>query len=447
MKLQDLMARFLLVFWAALATAGTSAAADSAVRSSDRPVDCEVGYYRLPGGGGVDLGPAADDKLRWRRPDGTSGLLTPSGERGWTSTLGWTGRPDGVQVDTRSCAKGHIIFKGQKAQRAPFVVVESRFASGDATLAGRLVLPPGRARVPVVVLVHGSEDFSALRFYALQRLLPAVGVGAFVYDKRGTGSSSGTFTHDISQLAGDAAAALSEVRRLTGPRLGRVGFYGTSQGGWTAPRAATLTRADFVMVGYGLAIKPIEQDQEALALDMTRHGFGPEETAKALEIGKAAEVILRSGFQAGYQELAALLASYRSEPWFPFVRGNLTRLMMETPEATIRQIGPVAFNGVQPDYDPMPVLETLKVPQLWILGGEDIDAPHGETLRRLKKLKQEGHPISVVVYPHVEHGLYAFEEVDGNRLATRQPVSLLELLKDFAATGRVKTSYRELPVD
>jgi alpha-beta hydrolase superfamily lysophospholipase len=81
------------------------------------------------------------------------------------------------------------------------------------------------------VLVHGSEDTSALHSYALQRLLPAMGVGVFVYDKRGTGASSGVFTHDIEQLAEDAAAALAEARRLSGRRLGRVGFYGTSQGG------------------------------------------------------------------------------------------------------------------------------------------------------------------------------------------------------------------------
>jgi uncharacterized protein len=118
------------------------------------------------------------------------------------------------------------------------------------------------------------------------------------------------------------------------------------------------------MVGYGLAIKPIDQDREALALDMTRHGFGPKETAKALEIGKAAETILRSGFQSGYRELAALRETYRNEPWLPCVRGNVTRLMIETPEATLREIGPAAFNGIRPDHDPMPCSRHWKRPAL-----------------------------------------------------------------------------------
>jgi len=419
---------------------------DAGAEPAGRDLACAVGYYRLPGGGGVDLGYAGTGELRWRRTDGTSGLLAPSGEHGWTSTFGWTGRADGVQVDTQTCARGEITFDGKPGRRVLFPLTDTRFASGGTSLVGRLVLPTGKERVPVVVLVHGSEDSSALRFYALQRLLPALGVGVFVYDKRGTGESSGIFTHDLHQLAEDAAAALGEARRLSGRSLGRIGFYGTSQGGWTAPRAATLTAADFVMVGYGLAVSPLDEDREAIALDMTRHGFGPEETAKALDIGKAAERIVRSGFQSGYQELAALRETYRDEPWLPYVRGNVTRLMIEMPEATLRNIGPTAFHGIRPDYDPMPVLNKLEVRQLWILGGQDIDAPYAETFRRLRKLQADGRPVSIAVYPHVEHGLYAFEEVGGERLSTRQPASLLALLKDFARTGRLKKSYGDADI-
>jgi pimeloyl-ACP methyl ester carboxylesterase len=416
------------------------------VERANRDLDCAVGFYRLPGGDGVDLNYAGEGELRWRRTDGTSGLLTPSGEEAWTSTLGWTGREDGVRVDTRPCARGYIRVNGQTGRRVQFTTTDTRFDRAGIKLAGRLVLPPGRDRVPVVVLVHGSEDSSALRFYALQRLLPALGVGAFVYDKRGTGASTGIFTHDLKVLAEDAAAALTEARQLSGDRLGRIGFYGTSQGGWTAPRAATLAAPDFVIVGYGLAVSPIDQDREALAWDMRRHGFGAEETAKALEIGKAAEAILRSGFQSGYEALAAVRDRYQGEPWLPHVRGNVTRLMLELPEETLREMGPKALNGAMLDYDPMPVLKQLDVPQLWILGGQDIDAPPAETRRRLTELTMRGKPISVAVYPEVEHGLYAFEEAKGERLSTRQPASLLPMLVDFAREGRTNAPYEDADI-
>ncbi|MDT9165953.1 alpha/beta hydrolase, partial [Escherichia coli] len=80
-----------------------------------------------------------------------------------------------------------------EGRRIDFDVAETRFDSAGAALAGRLVMPKGSGAAPIVVLLHGSERDSAMRFNALQRLLPARGVGVFVYDKRGTGASSGSY--------------------------------------------------------------------------------------------------------------------------------------------------------------------------------------------------------------------------------------------------------------
>src|SRR5690606_13154984 len=138
----------------------------------------------------------------------------PAPDGGWTSTLGWTGRPDGHRVELDACADARLRFDGVAGERIAFDTRETRFAVQGATLAGRLVLPPGDAPVPVVVLVHGSERSSARDDYALQRLFPSAGIGAFVYDKRGTGASGGHYTHDYLVLATDAIAATREARRL-----------------------------------------------------------------------------------------------------------------------------------------------------------------------------------------------------------------------------------------
>lgn len=408
---------------------------------------CAPSLYQLSDGAAVDIAPSEGDHLRWRRPDGTTGLLSLRADGLWSSTLGWTSRDDGKIVDLSACSRGEIKFAGMQGHRMALDTREIRFSSGNVQLAGRLVLPSGDAAVPIVVLVHGSENSSARRNYALQRLLPAQGVGVFVYDKRGTGDSKGVFTHDLQQLAADAKAALDTARKSAGPRAGRVGYYGTSQGGWTAPLAATLGHADFVIVGYGLAVSPLQEDREALELDMMRHGFGAAETAKALEIGAAVETIVRHNFQSGYDALRLVVDKYRNEPWFRFVRGNVTGIVVHTPEAQLREKGPSLFPGINIDYDPMPVLQTLRTPQLWILGGEDIDAPYRETYRRLTALKKDGRPISIVVYPHVEHGLYAFEVSGEERLSTEQPKTLQRLLTDFARTQTIGSVYGDAQVD
>src|SRR5690606_34454026 len=224
--------------------------------------------------------------------------------------------------------------------------IDTRFDVQGATLAGRLVLPPGDGPVPVVVLVHGAERNSARDDYALQRLFPAAGIGAFVYDKRGTGASTGRYSHDYLTLATDAIAATREARRLAGPRAGRVGYQAGSQGGWVAPLAARIEPVDFVVVGFGLAVSPREEDREAIAFDMQRHGHGPEVMAKAMEIADATAAVLLSGFREGYDRLDAVKAKYAREPWFEDVHGNITFFLLETPAATLREQGPSLAPGI-----------------------------------------------------------------------------------------------------
>ncbi|MBC7989081.1 MAG: alpha/beta hydrolase [Luteimonas sp.] len=404
--------------------------------------DCHAGSYRLSDGTEVDIGNADDGKLRWRRKDGTTGLLAHSPEGSWRSTLGWTDRADGVGVAFADCSKGTLTFAGLEGRKLEFDVTETRFKGAGVTLAGRLTLPPGRGRVPIVVLIHGSENFSALDYYSLQRQFASEGIGVFAYDKRGTGASEGRYSQDYLVLATDAIAATREAKRLAGPRAGRVGYQGGSQGGWVAPLAARIELVDFVIVGFGLAVSPLDEDREAIAFDMERQGYGAEEKAKAMEVADATATIVLSNFREGYEQLEAVKKKYAAEPWFKHVHGNFSFYLLETPEAVVRDQGPLLLAGVPAQYDPMPVLQNLDVPQLWILGEQDTDAPFAETRRRLSHLKSKGRPITVATYPGADHGIYEFElDKDGKRVSTRNPDGYFRMMRDFIIDGRLKSRY------
>ncbi len=218
------------------------------------------------------------------------------------------------------------------------------------------------------------------RIYSLQRQFASVGIGVFAYDKRGTGVSGGRYSQNYLMLATDAIHAMREAKRLAGDRAGRIGYQGGSQGGWVAPLAARIEPVDFVIVSFGLAVSPLDEDREAIEFDMERGGFGPEIKAKALEIGDATAQIVVSNFTEGYEQLAAVKRKYGNEPWFKSVRGNITWYLLAESEETIRKDGPRLLEGVPAQYDPMPVLTNLDVPQLWILGAQDRDAPPVETI-------------------------------------------------------------------
>jgi uncharacterized protein len=319
--------------------------------------------------------------------------------------------------------------------------MDTEFNGDGVRLAGRLVLPKNIDQTAIVVLVHGCETDSARDFYALQRLLPAGGVGAFVYDKRGTGASGGKYTQDFSLLADDAAAAMREARRLAGPRAGRVGYQGTSEGGWVAPLAATRANVDFVIVGFGLAFSIIDEDQQEIALEM-RLGHTSEEIARAEEVASAAEAVFESGVTKGFENFDTVRAKYRSEPWYKDLHGNYTYLILPFSEAELREKGKAYVFGTPFRYDPMPTLRALTAPQLWILGEDDLEAPSAPTASRLKELAAQGRPITLAVFTHAEHGIYEFETApDGEREDTRNADGYFALMRDFARDGRLKGPY------
>ena len=417
-------------------------AAPSMARAGDTP-DCHIGSYRLADGNVVDIAPSDGDTLRWRQFDGATGRLHQGADGSWKSTHGWTDRADGIVVSFSDCHTGQIAFGDVSGQRIALEVTETIFKSHDTALAGRLVMPPGKKRVPIVILIHGSEDDSALTYQYLQRLLPAEGVGVFVYDKRGTGKSGGHYTQDYSLLADDAVAALRKARQLAGPRVSRIGYQGGSQAGWVAPIAANRASVDFVIVCFGLAVNVIDEDQEAVELQMREKGYPPEVIAKALEVASAAEAVFEDDFKGDFAKLDDMRAKYGSAPWYKDVHGDYAFFVLQhSDDAELRALAP-QFDWHTPfHYDPMPALRADKVPQLWILGGEDYEAPSAETSRRVKSLMGDGLPFALAYYPSAEHGITLFETAaDGSRVSTRYAPGYFRMIRDFARDGRLRGSY------
>jgi uncharacterized protein len=405
--------------------------------------NCHVGIYRLSDGTTVDIGHSDDDTLRWRRFDGATGHLTRVGDGPWKSTLGWTARPDDKGVGLSGCAEGRISFEGLQGHRLGLDVRETTFTSHGVTLAGRLLLPKGATTVPIVVLVHGAEHESARDFNPLQRILPAEGVGSFVYDKRGTGASGGDYSQDFNLLADDLVAAMREAKRLAGSRAGRIGYQGGSQAGWVIPIAVNRERVDFAIVCFGLAVSVIDEDQQEVQIEMREKGHSPMEVASALQVASAAETVIASGFTRGFREFDAIRALYKDAPWYKDLHGNYTYMLLPYSEAELRAMAPKFAWGTPFYYDPMPALRSDTTSQLWILGTEDYEAPSLETSYRIKSLIADGRPFTLAVYPGAEHGMTLFETdpASGERLSTRYAPRYFAMIRDYARNGRLHGAY------
>ena len=430
---------------AVIALAGLGPAACSPAAKLTDQQTCQTGIYRLADGHALDLAPSGDGALRWRMDNGRSGLL--SAKRNWSSTLGWTGQPDGVSVRLPPCGGREIAFTDKDAppvtgRRIVLQTQETTFRSGDVTLHGKLVMPMGGGPAPIVVDVHGSEKDAATVFDFDQRMVPAEGIGMFVYDKRGTGGSTGKYTQDFQTLAQDAAAAAGAARRLAGGRLLRIGFSGGSQGGWVAPLAATLTPVDFVIVGYGLAGSPGEENTDQTVLELKRKGYGPDVLAQAAEVAEAANGVLAARFRGGFKQLDAVKSRYGGRPWFKALRGQYTGELVRYPTWVLQLVGPMFDVGTPAAYDAVPVLRRVKAPMLWVLADDDTMAPNATTRQRLAGLIAEGAKISVLAFPATDHGIMQFVTTpEGERKMTRYPDGYFRTTADWARTGALSPPY------
>ena len=406
---------------------------------------CHAGAFRLAGGQLVTIGPTSDGSLRYRLLNGVVGRLYPQNDGSHAGGPGWASKPPPVVATLRGeCGSERVRFRapGVPEQTAIRVATASKttiFRSGDLSLRGRLVMPLGKGKVPLVVLVHGSEDTSAVDLELEQYWLPARGIAVFVYDKRGTGQSQGKYTQDFHVLSGDAVAALREGKRLLGKRAGPAGFWGSSQGGWVAPLAAQKGKADFVVVAYGLAQTPLDEDREQVFDNLRRSGYGPDVLAKAREITDATGAVVASRFTSGFEALDAVKAKYANEPWVKAITGEFTGILLSASTETIKEVGPSRDRATSWTFDPLPVLRSLDIPMLWVLAGEDVEAPSATTLGILKAMQPAEPELDIALFPNTDHGIVRFTEDGGKRervgLAPSYQTLVLHWLKTYRLRG------------
>ena len=409
---------------------------------------CYAGLYRDSSGASLILSHATDGNLRYMFLDGRTGLLRPSRPGVLTAGPGWNGaEPEIARLVVDTCDAPQISFALEgvetKWTRVALQRRATQFTSLGDTITADLLLPPDAGPSPLVVFVHGSESQSAREHASYPYVLAAAGFGVFVYDKRGTGTSGGTYTQNFYVLAQDAAAAVREARRMAGARASSVGLFGGSQGGWVAPRAATQADVDFVVVAFGLLGSPLEEDAWEIRYELMRHGFGEAEIARAKEVTDATEGVLLSGFSEGYGRVRELRQRYGAEPWFPLVVGEYSGEILRRSEQELRQSGRAELDnlGIHWQYDAVGTVAKVSSRQVWLLACEDSEAPSAPTFARLADLRAAGKDVEIVLFPGTDHGVTEFvESNDGARVRTRFAEGYFSAAID-AVRGRLEPRY------
>jgi uncharacterized protein len=392
---------------------------------------CNQGAYASDRGDYVVVVPLPDSQAPGQR------YLFRDGRRGSTAD-------DNAPL---TCATDAVTIKksdgsSERWKQLALRTTDARFTSVETELAGRLIEPIGAGERPLVVMVHGSERTAALNSpYAYS--LAAQGITVFVYDKRGTGGSEGEYTQNFELLAADAAAALARAKTLTVGRVSRAGYFGGSQGGWVAPLAASHSAADFVAIGFGLVASPIEEDREQMVSEVRALGLDAPAFELIDQLSAATSRLVLSGFSQGYDELAKVRRELAQRPWSKRIHGEYSGAILRLSDDELRRFGRARFDNVELmwDYDAIAALKRVNLPVLWVLAGEDREAPIDTTRAALLQLKKAGQPIDIYLFPDTDHGMMEFvTNPDGSRKITRITDGYLRLLGDWIK-GHVAGKY------
>jgi pimeloyl-ACP methyl ester carboxylesterase len=280
-----------------------------------------------------------------------------------------------------------------------------RFANGNITLAGTLVLPAGSARHPAVVLFHGSgpqrRDLFTARWFA------AHGIAALAYDKRGVGESTGDFrAGPFMDVCDDGLAAIQYLKSRKEIDPAHIGAWGLSQGGWLGPLAASRSPdISFVIAVSGPGVSPGEQMIFYYAKELEARGLSQREVDEATALRR--DVWNYIFTRTGYERARAEIDQARKKPWYGEVKSQQDNLFdkLETP-SDLDKPNLIRFRR-EMTYDPLPALRALRVPALFIFGDQDRLVPVEKSVAIIREiLTQSGaKDFTIRVLHNADHGM------------------------------------------
>lgn len=433
-----------LFFGTVALVAAAAPVAAHAESYAEPPQACYSGAYRFANGGFVVVSPSDEGALRYRVTDARIGRLYPGDDKHFSGGPGWAARePRIAEATFDGCSEDRLQFRLKDgpagvARRVPVTKKTGTFSSIGNTLYGELFTPAKPQAL--VVLVFGSGQDSAVTYNYVQHLLPLYDVAVFVYDKRGTGRSNGRFTVDFSELADDALAAVAYARKLLDMPGVPVGLMGESQGGWIAPLAAVRAPADFVVVSYGLAISPLDEDRYEVSGELRAKGYDDSVIARGQELTSITGRIMLSRFTDGLDDLRKFKAAHADEKWLREVEGDFTGPLLRSPDEQFTELrAALGFDAIL-DYDAQAALRRVRVPMLWIVAGKDTEAPSAPTLEFLRALQPAPPQLDIAVFPNADHGILEEGEERGQPYA-RQSAGYFDLLAHWLRTRKLEGKF------
>lgn len=270
--------------------------------------------------------------------------------------------------------------------------------SPDVQLAATLTRPRGPGPFPAVVLIGGNgpqnrdETYAGHRpFLLLADRLSREGIAVLRYDKRGVGSSSGSYARATGvDFTRDAVAAFVWLSRRSDIAADRIGILGLSEGGLIASEvAAQERRAAFLVLMSAPGVRGnrlmIEQERQ----DAIQAGKNPGAVRREVAMRQNLLTVLEhAGNRNAVNEMTAIATAAGHSP--------------EEAAAIVREMTSPEYRVFLTD-DPASVLRKLRSPVLVIAGARDQQVPPALNLPPIKTALAHSRRAQIVELDGLNH--------------------------------------------
>jgi alpha-beta hydrolase superfamily lysophospholipase len=307
-----------------------------------------------------------------------------------------------------------------------------KFQNANVRLSGTAYLPAAeRKAVPGIVALHGASAPSRHSglYQHLREGLPRIGIGVLLFDRRGTGKSSGSSKNtNYEILADDAIAGQNALGRLSPIDPRNVGFWGISQGGWIAILATSRSKCPSFAISVSAPLVTPERQMEFATSNLLKvRGYKQNDVREMLYARKVWLAYLRG--RVSLTVATRVMRRVERKPWFKLAFMPKSKELKSSHNA-LKELY----------YDPLDALCRVHVPLLLIYGSEDPWIPVKESLRQLRMItttnkEKRRNNISYTVIPNANHemmfkekeNMEFDEEMMNKRSAPEAPAYFMEM--------------------
>jgi uncharacterized protein len=250
-----------------------------------------------------------------------------------------------------------------------------------------------------VILVHGNDPETRQMGFIIPFFV-CNGINVISYDQRGVGESAGNwFLNGPSQRADDVAAIYDAMRSDPHVDSHRIGIWGFSNGGWTAPLVALHRPTAFMILKSAPTESLAENIDYEVAQEMRRHHVEAA-SPQAIALWHAFEQALNG--TVPWSQTKRMYDADAKQAWFRYSLMPDLGISIPPPSSTIA--GLRRFVSFDPTHTLLGVSST---PTLALYGALDrnVDAADSATHLREYLTRAGNLDVTIKTYPNAGHQL------------------------------------------